>query len=407
MKKTEQWWRTWAAHRKYKGAHADVVERSLITLKALTNRHTGGIVAAPTTSLPEKPGGQWNWDYRYCWVRDATFILLGFIHGGYHEEARLWKDWLVHALAGSANQMQVVYGVNGERLLKEWSVDWLSGYRQASPVRVGNAASEQLQLDIYGELADVLHQARVSAQTGAAHFDFQITLLHHLEKIWRQPDHGIWEVRNKKLQFTHSKVMSWVAFDRTIRSAERLGIKAPLERWRSIRQEIHDQVCTLGFNSRIGSFVQSYGSSEMDASLLLLPLVGFLPPNDPRIVGTVRRIEKELIRGGLVMRHKSEKDKKSGETEGAFLPCSCWLVDYYELAGRKKEAERLLNRVLKLKNDVGLLSEEYHVEKKRLVGNFPQALTHVAVVNSIINLYSTTGPAKQRSQEKDQKKQVL
>lgn len=407
LKNTEKWWRKWAATRKYKGPYADVVERSLITLKALTFRHTGGMVAAPTTSLPEKPGGQWNWDYRYCWVRDATFILLGFIHAGYHEEARAWKEWLVRALAGSANQMQVLYGVTGERLLPEWTIPWLSGYRHASPVRIGNAASEQLQLDIYGELADVLHQARVSAHTGNAHFDFQITLLDHLEKVWRQPDHGIWEVRKKALQFTHSKVMIWVAFDRTIRSAERLKIKAPLDRWRSVRQKIHDQVCELGFNARIGSFVQSYGSNEVDASLLLLPLVGFLPPKDPRISGTVRRIEKELMNGGLLMRHKSKKDTKSGEIEGVFLPCSFWLADYYALAGRKKAAERLLKRLLKLQNDVNLLSEEYHVEKKRLVGNFPQALTHVALVNTIINLYSPSGPARQRSGSNHSSKPLL
>jgi GH15 family glucan-1,4-alpha-glucosidase len=396
LKKTEAWWRKWTARCKYRGPFAKVVERSLITLKSLIYAPTGGIVAAPTTSLPEKPGGSLNWDYRYCWLRDATFTLLGFIHAGYHEEGRRWKNWLVHTVAGSADQLQVLYGVTGERLLREWTIPWLPGYQKSSPVRVANQASEQLQLDLFGELADVLHQARATGTTDGTDFDLQCALLEQLRKIWRKPDHGIWEVRGKKRHFTHSKVMAWVAFDRTIRSAEQFHLKAPLGEWREVRQEIHDDICKNGFNSRIGCFVQSYGSSKIDASLLLLPLVGFLPPLDPRVVNTVRRIEKDLTYRGFVMRFKRSKK----EMEGAFLPCTFWLADYYELIGRRRTAKTLLKRVLRICNDVGLFSEEYHVEKKRLVGNFPQALTHVALVNTVINLNTKHGPSRQRSGHK-------
>ncbi|MGH9728962.1 MAG: glycoside hydrolase family 15 protein [Candidatus Acidiferrales bacterium] len=398
LAKTEKSWSKWASRGKYHGPLADAVERSLITLKALTYAPTGGITAAPTTSLPEKIGGSRNWDYRYCWLRDATFALLGFIHAGYHQEARKWKAWLVRSAAGSPDQLQVMYGVAGERLLHEWQLPWLRGYRHSSPVRVSNAASDQLQLDIYGELADTLYQARTATKGKDPDFALQIALLGHLQKIWRRPDHGIWEVRDEKRQFTHSKVMAWVAFDRTIRSAERFKIKAPLERWRAVRQEIHDDVCRLGFNSHLGSFVRSYGSKDIDASLLLLPIVGFLPPLDSRIVGTVRMIERKLMRGGFLTRYASAKGGRySRVKEGAFLPCSFWLADYYGLAGRRDDAERLLKCVLKIRNDVGLLSEEYYTKKRQLVGNFPQALSHVALINSIINLYSPHGPARQRS----------
>ena len=396
LKKTEKSWSRWAARCKYKGRWSDAIERSLITLRALTYAPTGGIVAAPTTSLPERPGGSLNWDYRFCWLRDATFTLLALIHAGYHEEARRWQAWLVRSAAGSADQLQIMYGIAGERLLREWKVSWLPGYRHSSPVRAGNEASEQLQLDIYGELADALHQARTSAKIGVSDFDLQFALLEHLRKIWRQPDHGIWEVRGRKRHYTHSKVMAWVAFDRTIRGAERFRIKAPLGQWRSVRQEIHDQICRLGFNSRLGSFVQSYGSKKLDASLLLLPLVGFLPPTDPRIVGTVRAIEKGLIRGGFVMRYKGAGNGKH-LIEGAFLPCSFWLADCYELAGRRRDAERLVQRLLKVRNDLGLMSEEYETGTKQLIGNFPQAISHVALVNTIINLHTNYGPARQRS----------
>lgn len=398
LRKTEQSWRKWAARGKYRGRWADAVERSLITLKALTYSQTGGIVASATTSLPEQPGGGQNWDYRYCWIRDATFTLLAFTHAGYHQEARQWKSWLMRSAAGSADQLQVVYGVAGERLLREWEVPWLSGYHRASPVRVGNAACEQLQLDIYGELADALYHTRTLIKKDSSHFDLQIALIEHLERVWRQPDHGIWEVRGRERHFTHSKVMAWVALDRTIRSAQHLKIDAPLDKWRAVRREIHEDVCRFGFNSGLGYFTQAYGSNEVDASLLLLPLVGFLSPEDPRIVATVKRIEQKLLQKGFVMRHQG--GASSGKSEGAFLPASFWLADYYGLVGRRADSRALLRRLLRVRNDVGLLSEEYDVGTRSLVGNFPQAWSHVALVNTIVNLHNSPGPAHVRSGSK-------
>ena len=408
QRETEEWWRKWISRCAYSGPWKEAVERSLITLKALTYRPTGGIVASPTTSLPEQPGGQRNWDYRFCWLRDATFTLFAFMHAGYHDEACRWRDWLVRSVAGSADQLQVVYGVAGERLLIEWEVPWLSGYFGASPVRVGNAAINQVQLDIFGELADVLHQARsLEKDNRQAHFDLQVSLLGHLQEIWRKPDHGIWEVRGQEKHFTHSKVMAWVAFDRAIKSIEEFGFEGPIEEWRTIRKEIHDEVCRLGFDSELGSFVQAYGSKEVDASLLLIPLVGFLSPSDPRIGGTVRQIEKQLLRDGFVKRYETQRVEDGLPAgEGAFLACSFWLADNYKLMGREPEAEELLQRLLQLQNDVGLLAEEYHPEAKRLVGNFPQAFSHVALVNTITNLYTERGPAHHRSRthEKSQGK---
>jgi GH15 family glucan-1,4-alpha-glucosidase len=401
LNKTEKYWKSWAARCTYRGPYAEAVERSLITLKALIFAPTGGMVAAPTTSLPETPGGPLNWDYRYCWLRDATFTLLGFLHAGYHGEARRWRNWLMHAAAGSADQVQILYGVAGERLLQEWTVPWLPGFQKSSPVRIGNAASEQLQLDIYGELADAFFQGHLSPKLEGFSFDLQFALVRHLQKIWREPDHGIWEIRGKKHHFTHSKVMTWVAFDRSIRIAERLKLKAPIREWRAARLQIHDEICRSAFNSRLGSFVQHYGSKEVDASLLLLPIVGFLPPKDPRVVGTVGRIERNLIRDGLVLRYRKRKHgtlMKLGE--GAFLPCSFWLADYYELAGRHQDAEGMLKRLLKIPNDVGLLAEEYDPQEKRLLGNFPQALTHVALVNTVINLHRREGPARDRADQR-------
>jgi GH15 family glucan-1,4-alpha-glucosidase len=398
LKSTEKWWANWISHCSYKGQFAKEVERSLIVLKALIYRPTGGIIAAPTTSLPELPKGGLNWDYRYCWLRDATFTILGFIHAGFHNEASAWRKWLLRSVAGSPSQIQVMYGPTGERLLREWEIPWLSGYDGAAPVRVGNAASEQLQLDLYGELADVLYQARSANKRDGADFDVQYALIEHLRKIWREPDHGIWEVRGRRRHFTHSKVMTWVAFDRTIRSAEQFHLKAPLQEWRDVRDEIHADVCKRGFDPRLGSFVQSYGSKEVDGSLLLLPLVGFLPPTDPRITATVRRIEKRLTRKGFLMRYaQSAPGGHSRNREGAFLPCDFWLADYYELIGRQDVARRILKRLLSIQNDVGLFSEEYDPERKRQLGNFPQALTHVALVNTIINLHTVHGPARQRS----------
>jgi GH15 family glucan-1,4-alpha-glucosidase len=399
LRKTEESWRKWISRCKYDGPWADALKRSLITLKALTYEPTGGVLAAPTTSLPEQPGGSRNWDYRYCWLRDATFTMLALMHAGYHREARRWRDWLARSVAGSASQIQVLYGVAGEREVSEWEVPWLAGYRGASPVRVGNAASQQLQLDVFGELADVLHRGRARVtRSSQASFDLQREILSHLKKIWREPDHGIWEVRGKPRHFTHSKVMAWVAFDRAIKTAEQLQLKAPLERWRSIRARIHSDVCRYGFSRKLGSFVQFYGSKEVDANLLLIPLVGFLPPTDPRIAGTVRQIEAKLLRNGFVLRYDPRRINDGlPRGEGAFLPCTFWLADNYALLGRPAEAKQLLERLLKLRNDVGLLSEEYHLETRRLVGNFPQAFSHVALVNTIVNLYTKRGPAFHRS----------
>ena len=399
LRKTQADWCKWSCRCTYKGPFAEALERSLITLKALTYAPTGGVLAAATTSLPEQPGGERNWDYRYCWIRDATFTLLALMHAGYHREASRWREWLARSAAGSPDQLQVLYGVAGERNILEWQVPWLSGYRGASPVRIGNAASAQLQLDIYGELADALYQDGHSPHSVLRkNLDFEFGLLEVLKKIWRQPDHGIWEMRGPERQFTHSKVMIWVAFDRIIKRFARADLDAPFAEWRVLRDKIHEDVCSHGFDKKLNSFVQYYGSKQADASLLLIPLVGFLPPSDPRVAGTVRFIEKHLLRHGLVRRYQTAKtnDGLRG-SEGAFLPCSFWLADNYELLGRHADAERLLKRLLKLRNDVGLLSEEYHLQKKCLVGNFPQAFSHVGLVNTIMNLYRTRGPAHQRS----------
>ncbi len=408
LRSTQKWWRGWVSHCSYHGAFSEVVERSLMVLKALIYAPTGGIIAAPTTSLPEAPHGSLNWDYRYCWLRDATFTILGFLHAGYRREANAWREWLLRSVAGSPEQVQVLYGPTGERLLSEWKISWLDGYKKASPVRVGNAASEQLQLDLYGELADVFYQARAASKKDGSNFEVEFALLEHLRKVWREPDHGIWEVRGKEQHFTHSKVMTWVAFDRTIRSAENFKLKAPLNEWRQIRRDIHEDICRRGFDRHLGSFVQSYGSKEIDASLLLLPLVGFLPAADPRVAGTVRAIEKKLVRKGFVMRYRTNASGlRTRGHEGVFLPCSLWLADYYELIGRQNLALKILKRVLKVQNDVGLLSEEYDVESGHLQGNFPQALSHVALVNTIVNLHTEHGPARQRSGTRRGKKQFL
>ena len=400
LKKTEHWWKRWTAHSQYRGRYSDAVDRSLITLKALIYAPSGGIVAAPTTSIPEIAEGDYNWDYRYCWLRDATFTLLGFVHTGHRSEARSWRDWLLRAVGRDMDELRVMYDVTGKRVGKERKLSWLSGYERSLPVRVGNAASKQLQLDIFGELSDVLFQAGISKNKSKPACRLLIKLLDRLEKIWRLPDHGIWEARNQRRQFTHSKVMCWVAFDRGIRAAEEAGFRAPLNRWRAIRQEIHDNVCRSGFNLRLGSFTQSYHSRKVDGSLLLLPLVGFLPPDDPRVIGTVRLIEKRLVRDGFVMRTEGTNRRKR---EGAFLPCAFWLADYYELVGRAADAKRLLNRLMKVRNSLGLLAEEYDPKKKRLMGNFPQALSHVALVNTVINLHAKFGPSRQRSSQQARK----
>ena len=398
LQATEQFWRDWSSAHKVDDQWTQAVRRSLITLKALTYAPTGGLVAAPTTSLPEQLGGPRNWDYRYCWLRDATWTLLAFMNTGYHEEARAWREWLLRAVAGSPNQLQIMYGIAGERRLTEHELSWLPGYEQSLPVRIGNDAHRQLQLDVYGELLDALHQARKSAlapdESGWA---LQIAIMAHLEECWREPDHGIWEVRSEPEHFTYSKVMAWVAFDRAIKSAENFGLAGPVDRWRELRQVIHSDICTHGFDAERGSFVRSYGATNVDASLLLLPAVGFLPPRDERIVGTINMIERTLVEDGLVRRYDTVRTNDGLPAgEGMFLACSFWLVDAYVMLGRLDEARKLFERLLTLRNDLGLLSEQYDVEHGRLVGNFPQAFSHLALVNSACNLGRVSRPAEQR-----------
>jgi GH15 family glucan-1,4-alpha-glucosidase len=401
LEATEKFWTDWTAKCRPAGEWSEAVRRSVITLKALTYAPTGGIVAAPTTSLPECVGGERNWDYRYCWLRDATLTLLAAMHAGYFEEAEAWREWLLRAVAGSPEQLQIMYGIGGERRLTEWVADWLPGYEKSSPVRIGNAAHTQLQLDMFGEIMDVHHQARRGGlTTNESGWDAQVKFLEYLARIWREPDQGIWEMRGPAQHFTYSKVMAWVAFDRTIKSAESFGLEGPLDDWRKLRDEICDDVCRHGYNKKLGTFVQAYGSDQLDASLLLLPNVGFLPVTDPRIAGTIKAIEQRLLRDGLVMRYSTEEVEDAlPPGEGAFLACSFWLVDVYILQERLDEAENLFRRLVGLCNEVGLLSEEYDPSSKRLIGNFPQAFSHVALVSSAYNLTRVRKPVHQRAQE--------
>jgi len=390
LQATLQFWREWTARCTYRGSRRDVVVRSLLTLKAMTFVETGGIVAAPTTSLPEQLGGQRNWDYRYCWIRDATLTLTALMGGGYYEEAGAWRNWLHRTLAGTPQDLQIMYGIFGERRLAEWQVQWLPGYQGAAPVRIGNAASGQLQLDVWGEMMDALHLARKGglADSGSA-WAMQCSALRHLEEIWQEPDDGIWEVRGPRQQFTHSKVMAWVAFDRSIKDAEEYSFEAPLERWRQIREDIRRMILERGFHPGKGAFTQSFGSEELDASLLLIPQVGFLPIEDPRVAGTIAAIERELVADGFVMRYRSESGADGLPAgEGVFIPCSFWLVDVYQRQGRAAQADALLERLLALCNDVGLLSEEYDTRARRLVGNFPQAFSHLALVQSVLGVHA-------------------
>jgi GH15 family glucan-1,4-alpha-glucosidase len=388
LARTESFWREWSARCTYEGEWSEAVHRSLITLKALTYAPTGGIVAAPTTSLPEQIGGPRNWDYRYCWLRDATLTLLSLMDAGYYEEATAWRDWLLRAAAGSPAQLQIMYGVAGERHLWERELPWLAGYESSQPVRIGNAAHDQVQLDVFGEVMDALHHARNGGLEGSADgWALQCALVSHLESIWHQPDEGIWEVRGPRQHFTHSKVMAWVALDRTIKSAEQFGLDCPLDRWRAVRQNVHDDVCRHGYDASLGSFVQAYGSRQLDASLLMIPLVGFLPPNDPRVRGTVAAIERRLVVDGLVIRYDTGMVNDGlPPGEGAFLACSFWLVDNLMLQGREADARRLFERLLSLRNDVGLLAEEYDPRAGRQLGNFPQAFSHVSLVDSALTL---------------------
>lgn len=391
LRATEAFWTRWSSGGTYRGPYEDAVQRSALTLKALTYAPTGGIVAAPTTSLPEKLGGTRNWDYRYCWLRDATFTLLALLQAGFREEAAAWQAWLYRAVAGSPAQARPLYGLGGERRLVEWEVPWLPGYQGARPVRVGNDAAGQFQIDIHGEVLDALHRA---GQAGLAPpepgFGLQTALATHLGEIWHLPDDGIWEVRGGRRHFTHSKLMAWVGIDRAIKSAEAMGITAPLPAWRVLRGRIHADVCAHGFNSARGSFTQSYGGSALDASLLLVPLVGFLPAGDPRVRGTVAAIERELMVDGLVLRYRDDAAPDGlPPGEGAFLLCSFWLADNFIAQGRMDDGRGLFERLLALRNDVGLLAEEYDPRARRMLGNFPQAFSHVGLIDTALNL---TGP---------------
>jgi len=391
LAETESFWREWNAKCTVPltGARRDLLHRSLMVLKTLTFAPTGGIVAAPTTSLPEAIGGVRNWDYRYCWLRDATLTLLALLHAEHADEARAWRAWLLRAVAGDPDDLQIMYGVAGERRLTEFEIPWLPGYEGSAPVRVGNAASEQLQVDVFGEVMDALYQARAHGlEFEETAWSLEQTLLGALERTWQEPDEGIWEIRGERRHFVHSKVMAWVAFDRAVRSVEEHGVDGPVERWREQRDQIHAEVCARGYDEKLGSFVQSYGSKELDASLLLIPLVGFLPADDPRVQGTIEAIERELMVDGFMLRYRTHEAGVDGlpPGEGVFLPCSFWLADCYELLERHDDAHELFERLVALGNDVGLLAEEYDPAAKRLLGNFPQAFTHLALVNTAFNV---------------------
>jgi GH15 family glucan-1,4-alpha-glucosidase len=398
LKQTELFWKEWSARSQYDGEWPEAVQRSLITLKALTYAPTGGLVAAPTTSLPELIGGERNWDYRYCWLRDSTLTLLALMDAGYFDEARAFREWLLRAVAGQPSGIRIMYGLAAERRLPEDVLDWLPGYEGSRPVRIGNAAAGQAQHDVFGEVMDALHQARQSGLTdGDESWALQLALLQHLERIWQQPDHGIWEVRDGPQHFTHSKIMAWVAMDRSIRSAEQFGLEGPVQSWRRARAAIHDDVCRKGYSNQLQSFVQTYGSNNLDASSLLIPIVGFLPASDPRVSSTVRAIQERLTVDGLVLRYRTEETRDGlPPGEGVFIPCSFWLADNLVMLGRAEEARQLFSRLLGLSNDVGLLSEEYDPHARRHLGNFPQAFSHLALVGTALNLARGPKPVEQR-----------
>jgi GH15 family glucan-1,4-alpha-glucosidase len=399
VRETEAWWREWVGRSTYDGPDREAVLRSLVTIKALIYEPTGGIVAAPTTSLPEQLGGVRNWDYRICWVRDATFALYALVMGGYLDEARAWREWLGRALAGTPQQLQIMYGLAGERRLTELELPWLPGYAGSAPVRIGNAAHAQFQLDVWGEMLDAtLAAERAGLEPDPEGWRVITELMEHLESVWQEPDEGIWEVRGPRRHFTHSKVMAWVAADRMVKLSEARDPEASTERWRALRAAIHADVCRHGFDPARGAFVQSYGARELDASLLMIPLVGFLPAEDPRVRGTVAAIERELTADGLVRRYTTGSGVDGLPSgEGVFLACSFWLVDNLVLLGRREEARRLYDRLLALRNDVGLLAEQYDPRARRQLGNFPQALSHIALINSACNLSQTLRPAEHRA----------
>jgi GH15 family glucan-1,4-alpha-glucosidase len=395
---TEDWWREWSGRGTFDGEWRDAVQRSLITLKALTYAPTGGIIAAPTTSLPEHMGGVRNWDYRYCWLRDATFTLYALLNAGYVEEARHWREWLLRAAAGKPSQVHIMYGIAGERRLTEHELPWLPGYGNSAPVRIGNGAYDQFQLDVFGEVLDTLHHCSVAGiNAGEDGWRLEKALLDHLETVWTKPDEGIWEVRGPRRHFTHSKMMAWVALDRGVKGIERFGLNGPIDRWRALRDEVHAQVCREGFNADRDAFVQFYGSDLLDASLLMMPLVGFLPATDPRVRGTIEAIERELTNDGFVSRYTTTPEVDGlPPGEGAFLLCTFWLADNLQLLGRTADARRIFEQLLDVRNDVGLLSESYDAGARRLVGNFPQAFSHIGLINTARNLSRKGGPAEDR-----------
>jgi GH15 family glucan-1,4-alpha-glucosidase len=404
LAETEKFWTDWAGRCTYDGPWKEAVRRSLVTLKALTFEPTGGIAAAATTSLPEHIGGVRNWDYRFCWLRDATFALTALLHCGYHDEAAAWRQWLLRAVAGDPATVQIMYGLAGERRLTELELDWLPGYEDSKPVRIGNAASRQFQLDVYGEVLDVLYLARqsgVKLPAGAHGWPVGRALLNCVEKLWDKPDEGIWEVRGPRQHFVHSKVMAWVAIDRGIKAAEKFGVDGPLDRWRNLRDTMHSTICEHGFDKSMNSFMQAFGAKLLDASTLMIPLVGFLRCDDPRVAGTIAAIEKHLMRDGFVARYDTAQTEDGlPPGEGAFLPCTYWYADNLALVDRRDEAAAVFERLLKLRNDVGLLAEEYDVKVGRLVGNFPQAFSHIGLVNTALNLARPEhGPAQQRRRD--------
>jgi GH15 family glucan-1,4-alpha-glucosidase len=397
-----KFWREWTHGTKCHGPHSDAVARSLITLKALTYAPSGGIVAAPTTSLPEYVGGPRNWDYRFCWIRDSTLTLLALMNAGVYDEASAWRDWLLRAVAGTPGDMQIMYGIMGERRLTEWEVGWLPGYLGSKPVRIGNAAHGQFQLDVYGELMDTFEQARKGALAAKeSGWDLQVELMKHVDRCWAEPDYGIWETRGPLRHFTYSKVMAWVAYDRAIKAVTRHGLPGPVEQWRATRHKIQTEVWQHGFDADRNTFRSAYGETTLDASLLLLGQVGFVKPTDPRYLGTLQAIERDLLVDGFVKRYNTEEsDDGLAPGEGAFLACSFWLADAYASVGRSKDAEALFDRLLSIRNDLGLLAEEYDTENGRLIGNFPQAFSHVGLINTAFNLTRAHRPAEQRARAK-------
>jgi GH15 family glucan-1,4-alpha-glucosidase len=394
-----KFWCDWTDSTKTEGPHSEAIKRSLITLKALTYAPSGGIVAAPTTSLPEQVGGPRNWDYRYCWIRDSTLTLLALMNAGVYDEATAWRDWLQRAVAGDPADMQIMYGIMGERRLMEWEVQWLPGYLDSPPVRIGNAASTQFQLDVYGELMDTFEQARKGALAPPeSGWSLQVELMKHVDQYWAAPDEGIWETRGPPRHFVYSKVMAWVAFDRAIKAVERYGLPGPVDEWRATRARIHAEICEFGFDAERKTFRSAYGETTLDASLLLMAQVGFIAPKDPRYIGTIEAIERELLVDGFVKRYNTvETDDGLAPGEGAFLACSFWLADAYVSIGRHGDAHKMLQRLLSIRNDLGLLAEEYDTVNGRLVGNFPQAFSHVGLINTAFNLTRVTRPAEQRA----------